>query len=122
MSRIWDIPCGELDDIGLLAEHRELHGVWTVIVERNKGYANHPETLRWRGHLRALHARHEEQVREMARRGWPSGRDHRTPLDRRRLPRRDNGCEPDRLMPLDAQRVLLAEKRRRRAGSRGQHR
>ncbi len=117
MSRIWDIPCSELDDIGLLAEHRELHGVWTVIVDRKQGYAHHPETLRWSGHLRALYARHEEQVRDMARRGWPSGRDHRTRLDRRRLPRTDNGSAPARLLSLRAQRRLLAIKRglRRRA-------
>ncbi len=115
MSRIWDIPCSELDDIGLLAEHRELHGVWAVIVGRKKGYARHPETVRWRGHLRALYARHEEQVREMARRGWPAGRDHRTPLDRRRLPSADDGSGPRKLLSLRAQRELLAVKRSQRA-------
>ena len=41
------------------------------------GYANHPETLRWRGRLRALYGRHDGLVEEMNRRGF----NHRSPLD-----------------------------------------
>jgi pyrimidine dimer DNA glycosylase len=115
VSRIWDVPCRELDDIGLLAEHRELHGVWVGITEKKRGYARHPETLRWQGHLSALYARHDEQVREMARRGWPSGTWHRSPLDRRRIARGASGTRPARLLPLHAQRALLRVKNRTRS-------
>ncbi len=117
--RIWDVPCRELDDIGLLAEHRELHGLWSVIVEWKKGYARHPETLRWKSHLRALWRRHEEQVTEMARRGWASGTSHASGLDRRRLSPGDDGSRPQRLLSLADQRVLLADKFRRRHGRGG---
>jgi len=77
--RIWDVDVGELCDRHLLGEHRELHAVWSILTNGRSGYANHPETLRWRGRLAALFARHEEEVAEMARRGF----DHASPLDRR---------------------------------------
>jgi hypothetical protein len=61
----------------LLGEHRELHGLWEVLVNDRRGYANHPETRRWRGKLPALYERHEELVAEMQRRGYRHG----SPLD-----------------------------------------
>lgn len=61
----------------LLAEHRELHGLWNVLTQGKRGYRNHPETRRWEGKLAALHARHETLVAEMTRRGWT----HSSPLD-----------------------------------------
>jgi hypothetical protein len=76
--RIWDVDVRWLCDRHLLGEHRELHAIWTVHTERKRGYARHPETLRWRGRLAALYARHEAQVAEMARRGFR----HASPLDR----------------------------------------
>jgi hypothetical protein len=77
--RIWNLPCADLDDQHLLGEHAELHGLWTIITQaRTGGYANHPETKRWRGRLGALYRRHEEQVSEMARRGFTG---HKSPLD-----------------------------------------
>ena len=42
-----------------------------------KGYARHPETMRWRGKLAALYNRHELLVEEMRRRGY----NHASPLD-----------------------------------------
>jgi hypothetical protein len=60
----------------LLGEHRELHAIWSVLVNGKKGYARHPETLRWRGKLKALYSRHDALVREMTLRGYA----HRTPL------------------------------------------
>jgi len=76
--RIWDTPCNNLCRQHLLGEHRELHCIWTVIIQkRTGGYSNHPETNRWRKHLPALFARHAEQVREMKRRGW----NHKSNLD-----------------------------------------
>jgi hypothetical protein len=75
--RIWDVDPSELCDRHLVGEHRELHAVWTILTEGKRGYANHPETLRWRGRLAALYRRHEAEVAEMTRRGF----NHRSPLD-----------------------------------------
>jgi hypothetical protein len=76
--RIWDVDVRSLCNQHLLGEHRELHAIWTVHTEGKRGYARHPETLRWRGRLAALYARHEAQVAEMARRGFR----HASPLNR----------------------------------------
>jgi len=45
--RIWDLHPGYLDRKRLLGEHRELHGLFNVVYLGKKGYARHPETLRW---------------------------------------------------------------------------
>lgn len=75
--RIWDVPPEVLCRQHLLGEHRELHGLWNILVEGKRGYAHHPETRRWEGKLAALYARHEALVAEMARRGYR----HASPLD-----------------------------------------
>jgi hypothetical protein len=75
--RIWDIPPARLCRRHLLSEHRELHGLWSILTEEKRGYRNHPETRRWVGKLAALYARHEAQVAEMSRRGYT----HSSPLD-----------------------------------------
>jgi hypothetical protein len=72
------VPCGELDDQHLLGEHRELHGLWVILTQGKRGYANHPETRRWRGRLGAIYRRHEEEVAELVRRGMLG---HKSPLD-----------------------------------------
>ena len=77
--RIWDISPKRLCRNHLLGEHRELHAIWSVLVNGKKGYARHPETLRWRGKLRALFGRHDALVQEMAVRGYQ----HRSPLPKR---------------------------------------
>ena len=77
--RIWDIPPRLLCRNHLLGEHRELHAIWSVITKGKKGYSCHPETLRWRGRLKALFERHELEVAEMLRRGYR----HQSPLSRR---------------------------------------
>jgi len=77
--RIWDIPPRRLCRNHLLGEHRELHAVWTVLTRVKKGYSRHPETLRWRGRLKALYRRHTELADEMASRGYV----HASPLDGR---------------------------------------
>jgi hypothetical protein len=64
----------------LLGEHRELHAIWSVLVNGKKGYSRHPETLRWKGKLKALFGQHEALVSEMATRGYR----HRSPLVKRR--------------------------------------
>lgn len=68
--RIWDVHPGYLNRGSLLGEHRELHAVVTVIDEGKRGYANHPETRRWRGCGWALRMRHALLAGEMALRGY----------------------------------------------------
>jgi hypothetical protein len=77
--RIWDISPRQLCRNHLLGEHRELHAIWSVLVNGKKGYARHPETLRWKGKLRALYGRHDALVIEMSNRGYR----HRSPLAKR---------------------------------------
>lgn len=57
--RIWDLDPAILCRQHLLGEHRELHGLWNILVREQQGqgtggYANHPETRRWEGRLKAL--------------------------------------------------------------------
>jgi len=61
----------------LLGEHRELHAIWVILTAELKGYSRHPETLRWKDKLNALHKRHEKLVIEMNKRGFK----HQSPLD-----------------------------------------
>ena len=79
--RVWDIHPQHLCHKHLLAEHRELHGLWNILVKHGAkgGYAKHPETLRWVGKTRALYNRHQELVKEFLRRGYY----HQTPLDKK---------------------------------------
>lgn len=77
--RVWDLPPRLLCRQHLLGEHLELHAIWAVLTKGRKGYSRHPETLRWKGKLKALYLRHELQVAEMERRGYK----HASPLDRR---------------------------------------
>jgi hypothetical protein len=74
--RIWDLSPGYLNRGSLLGEHRELHGLHSILVNGKKGYANHPETLRWVGALGGLVGRHNQLIAEMALRGYVD----RTPL------------------------------------------
>ena len=74
--RIWDLDPGFLNDKSLLGEHRELHGIASILINNKKGYSRHPETLRWRGCLGALAVRHQLLVAEMELRGF----NHRSPL------------------------------------------
>ncbi len=76
--RIWDISPSKLCKNHLLGEHRELHAIWAVITGNKKGYSKHPETLRWKGKLKAMYLRHEELVEEMHNRGYK----HNSPLDK----------------------------------------
>lgn len=102
--RIWDLPPKTLCRAHLLGEHRELHAIWTVITLRRTGYASHPETIRWKGRLRALFRRHEALVEEMTRRGYL----HQSPLDRRRA--RGSAVQTLFVDPPARQRRLLRRK------------
>lgn len=79
--RIWDIPPKYLCRKHLLAEHRELHGLWNILTKHKGkgGYSYHPETLRWAGKKKALYLRHEALVKEFRRRGYR----HLTPLNKK---------------------------------------
>jgi len=68
--RIWDINPGYLNRGSLLGEHRELHGIVSIIAYGKKGYSRHPETIRWLGYGWALKQRHRLLAREMALRGY----------------------------------------------------
>jgi len=79
--RIWDISPKKLCRKHLLAEHRELHGLWNILTKHNArgGYSRHPETLRWVGKKRALYLRHQALVREFEKRGYR----HKTFLEKK---------------------------------------
>ncbi len=79
--RIWDIEPKYLCRKHLLAEHRELHGLWNILTKYGGqgGYSHHPETRRWVGKTRALYNRHEALIQEFSRRGYH----HYTPLDKK---------------------------------------
>ncbi len=77
--RIWDISPKKLCKQHLLGEHRELHAIWSILVNNKTGYRNHPETKRWVGKNKALFLRHQELVKEIKRRGY----NHFSPLERR---------------------------------------
>lgn len=68
--RIWDVNPGYLNRQSLLGEHRELHGIVSIISNNKKGYSKHPETLRWVGYGWALKQRHKLIVAEMNLRGY----------------------------------------------------
>jgi len=79
--RVWDIHPKYLCRKHLLAEHRELHGLWNILTKHKGkgGYSRHPETLRWVGKQKALYLRHEKLIKDFSRRGYS----HYTPLDKR---------------------------------------
>jgi len=79
--RVWDVHPKLLCRKHLLAEHRELHGLWNILTKHKAkgGYSRHPETLRWVGKTKALYARHEALVREFTVRGYQ----HHSPLEKR---------------------------------------
>jgi hypothetical protein len=78
--RVWDVPAGYLSRQSLLGEHRELHGLHAILVEGKRGYAHHPETLRWVECLSGLSLRHALLAAEMRLRGYSD----RTPIASRR--------------------------------------
>ena len=104
--RIWDVPPKCLCRLHLLAEHRELHGLWNILtLHKGKGgYSRHPETLRWVGRQKALYLRHEALVKEFGRRGY----NHLTPLNERFAT--GSGSQTVLLDTLKRQRSLLKNK------------
>jgi hypothetical protein len=74
--RVWDLSAGYLNRQSLLGEHRELHGIYSIISASKAGYANHPETVRWVRRLSGLAMRHRQLAAEMSLRGYVD----RTPI------------------------------------------
>jgi hypothetical protein len=105
--RVWDVPVGCLCRNHLLAEHRELHAIWNIILYDRRGYSRHPEVSRWRGKLGALWKRHEEEVNELLRRGYR----HHSPLDQEEIPRAHRGSVQKVLLePASSQKKKLRGK------------
>lgn len=112
--RVWDIHPKHLCRKHLLAEHRELHGLWNILTKHNGparteadlrgGYARHPETLRWVGKQKALYERHEALVKEFTRRGYK----HHTPLDKRLA--KGSATQKDFINTVREQRAILKAK------------
>lgn len=109
--RVWDVSPGYLSDASLLGEHVEVHAVFSILAGGKAGYARHPEVLRWKGRLAALHRRHDWLCAEMAVRGFV----HRSPLP---APARSPAWPTAFLLPpLDQLRLL-----RRKYGGRSRGR
>jgi hypothetical protein len=104
--RIWDVPPQQLCRQHLLGEHRELHGLWNILVVHGGtgGYSRHPETRRWVGKTRALFERHQHLVSEMERRGYR----HQSPLDGAAAT--GSRVQRDFIDSLEEQERLLSEK------------
>jgi hypothetical protein len=109
--RVWDVAAGYLSRQSLLGEHREIHGVLSVLVHGRKGYSRHPETLRWAGCLSALARRHATVVAEMHLRGYSD----RSPVGESRGPVVWPGSF---VTPPAAQYQLLRSKYRGKASGR----
>jgi hypothetical protein len=109
--RVWDVSPGYLNRGSLLGEHRELHGLHSILINGKDGYSRHPETRRWVGCLSGLIWRHAQLAAEM----WLPGYVDRTPIPQtaRRI------RWPDAFVTsAAAQFALLGSKYRRRAPGR----
>ncbi len=97
--RVWDIHPGYLRRQNLLAEHREVHALLSVVSRGMRGYAHHPETLRWKDCLGGLAVRHGLLVEEMLLRGYR----HSSPF-----PQESKACWPDAYIdePADQYAIL----------------
>lgn len=104
--RVWDIEPKHLCRKHLLAEHRELHGLWNILTKHGGvgGYSRHPETLRWVGKEKALYLRHEALVEEFTRRGY----EHYTPLDETLAV--GSGIQDVFIDTLEQQKIILKNK------------
>lgn len=114
--RIWSpIPVYQLDDKGLLGEHRELHCIWNIIKNNSTGgYSNHPETLRWWNHIHALFIRHEKQIQEILNRGFK----HNSELEfnyRMKQKFKRNQYHPNTIEPLSIMINKLETKKKERS-------
>ena len=77
LAKIWSVGCQDLDDSRLLAEHKQLHGIWLAHTKPKLDPRYFPENFMnfWNSED-MLRKRHAEQVAEFKHRGW----NHNTPL------------------------------------------
>ncbi|MFP3983126.1 MAG: DUF1722 domain-containing protein [Desulfurivibrionaceae bacterium] len=101
--RIWDINPGYLNRRSLLGEHCEVHGIVSILGNKKKGYAAHPETIRWVGNGWALKIRHKQLSCEMALRGFKE----KSPVNTRT----GKGKWPDTYIDSPQQQFLLLEQK-----------
>jgi hypothetical protein len=101
--RIWDLHPGYLNRQSLLGEHRELHGLVSIIKYNKKGYSKHPETLRWAGLGWALKQRHKLLVAEMNLRGYKD----RSPVLLKSKP----GAWPETYIDKPAQQIYILKEK-----------
>lgn len=84
MVRIWCCDFSQLKFPRDVGEHYEGQSIRTALISihlgEKGGYQNHPQVTRFIGHEGMLIDRHEQQVREFCRRGYPSGFNHKTPI------------------------------------------
>lgn len=99
--RIWDINPGYLNRQSLLGEHRELHGIVSIIVNGKKGYAKHPETMRWVTYGWALKIRHQLLSAEMSLRNYTDKSPVRT--------RTNKGLWPEKYIDEPAQQFKFLD-------------
>ncbi len=106
--RIWDVNPGYLNRQSLLGEHRELHGIASIISHnKKKGYSRQPETRRWVGHGWALTMRHNLLAAEMELRNF----NEHSPV---RMTDNKNAWPPNYIDAPIRQFALLAEKYRKK--------
>lgn len=103
--RVWDIPVLQLCNKHLVAQHNEIHTIYSIITNNKKGFAHHLEVMRWRGKLDALWMAHFDTVTEMFYRGMC----HKTELF---IPQEvlSNICHPEPWQPVEVQKDLLRAK------------
>ena len=101
--RIWDLNPGYLNRQSLLGEHRELHGIVSIIKNNKKGYSKHPETLRWASYGWALKQRHKLLVAEMNLRGYVD----KSPV----LLRSNSGVWPEHYIDTPARQISILRKK-----------
>lgn len=107
MRSWYPIPATALDDSRLRAEHNELLIMAKTIAGINKGWRNHPETNRWRGHSVAMMERHDEVAQEMIKRNM----NHQSPWPKEFVQPQET-TPPGLIEPLDVMWEKLEAKKR----------
>jgi hypothetical protein len=111
MVRVWHVKPKYLDNQRLLGEHLEIHVILGAVVKRHLkcrkprrfpsmlkntprrfltkkgGYVNHPETIKYENKVKFLLKRHAALIQEMKKRGWKAGKQHKTPLPVKGIPK-----------------------------------
>lgn len=107
MRSWYPISVTKLDNKRLLGEHNEILIMARTIAGIKKGWRNHPETNRWRGHSKAMKRRHDLLAEEMTRRGM----NHKSPWPKDLINKEDTNRYPRKLVePLKIMEKKLEEK------------